>query len=285
MITILLSLGIIVNNIIILVIVTRQKVFQSKVASRLVTVLSILDIGMGLLIATSVPHIVFGKWMYGDTVCRASMCLTFGIYGLETHTVALISLERYLAICKPFHYSRIMNKRTFLIASIMIGVHATIVISVPVVAELPTEVVAGVVCVTMLHDTNSQIYNMFYASFVVCLPVSVVMIANLQIIKIIRKQRNSIREQNGQHAQPVVIDKGSFISALLVAIIISTNLPITIIIVINMFTNIRTSLFWPIQMIYSSGFWNIYVYTLWNKTFRQALMRLIQCHKGRIRTE
>ena len=283
--TTLLSFGIIVNNTLILVIVKRQRVFQSKVASQLVTVLSILDIGLGILIATNIPHLVFEKWMYGDTVCRTIMCLTFGIYGFETYTIALISLERYLAICKPFQYRRMMNKRTLLIAATVIGVNTTVILSVPVVTELPMEVVGGVVCVGVLHDTNSQIYNMLCALFVICLPVFVVMIANLQIIKIIRKQRYTIRVQNGQHAQPVVIDKGSFISALLVAIIIFTDLPITFIVTINMFTNVRISLFWPIQMIYSSGFWNIYVYTLWNKAFRQALMRLIQCHKGRIRTE
>ena len=284
-ITLLLSFGIIVNNTLILVIVTRQKVFQSNVASRLINVLSVLDIGMGLVIVTNVPHLVFGKWMYGDFVCRTIMCLTFGIYGLETYTIALISLERYLAICKPFHYSRIMNKRTFLIAVIVIGVINTTFVSVPLIADLPLEVVGAVICVGVLHDNNSQIYNMLYGSFVICLPVVVVMIANLQIIKIIRKQRNSIRVQNGQHAQSVLIDKGSFLSALLVAIIIFTNLPLTFIIGINMFANVRISLFWPIQMIYSGGFWNVYVYTFWNKAFRQGLMKLIKCHKGRISTE
>ena len=114
----LLAIGIIFGNILIIIVASsKRKVFQSKATCALITSLAVVDLALGLFFAFNLPNIIFQQWMYGRTPCELQDISGYVLFGLETQIISLISLERYLAICRPLHYHRILNKKTTLASS------------------------------------------------------------------------------------------------------------------------------------------------------------------------
>ena len=109
------------------------------------------------------------------------------------------------------------------------------------------------------------------------LPLCAVTFSNIQIVHAIRQQRTRIHEMNRPSNQPVRIDKGSFISVLLVVIMCTTFLPILISIHLSYFHSVKVSQFWPSIIFGSNSFWNIVLYIFWNKSFRLELMQVLRC--------
>ena len=119
----LLTIGITFGNILIIIVASsKRKVFQSKATCTLITALAVVDLALGLFFAFNLPNNIFQQWMYGSMVCGLQAISAYILYGLETHIISLISLERYLAICRPLHYHHILNKKTYIIVIILMGV-------------------------------------------------------------------------------------------------------------------------------------------------------------------
>ena len=100
----LLAIGIIFGNILIIIVASsKRKVFQSKATWTLITALAVVDLALGLFFAFNLPNIIFQQWMYGRTACELQAISGYVLFGLETQIISLISLERYLAICRPLY--------------------------------------------------------------------------------------------------------------------------------------------------------------------------------------
>ena len=277
-ISLLLSFGIISSNIIIIVVAnSKTKVFQSKIAGRLITALAGVDFVIGLFFATSLPNILLQRWVYDDTVCLMQAAISAGLLTSVLLIIAMISLERYIAICRPLYYHQILTRQRYTVVIVLALALVCLMVIIPPLAGVPGKLHEGLFfCVLDYERTSDKLLAFVYVggSFVVIL---LVMIVNVKIMLAIQQQRNRINSSNGQHSQPVRINKGSFISVLLVVILCVTFLPWVTINSATSLLNVKVSLFWPSLLLLSNSFWNIFIYIFWNKLFRQELIQRMCC--------
>ena len=102
------------------------------------------------------------------------------LIGLETQIIALISLEQYLANCRPLHYHRILNKLTYIsVISLVAAVTCGFTIFSPLAgigSEMSTEMY-----ICMIKHVNVTGY-IYFGSFAVVgcgLSISIVTVANV----------------------------------------------------------------------------------------------------------
>ncbi|XP_012708021.1 trace amine-associated receptor 13c-like [Fundulus heteroclitus] len=62
------------------------------------------DFSVGLLLVFQIV-LIDGCWLYGDIMCTVYQYLAYVITSASIGTMVLISVDRYVAICYPLHYS------------------------------------------------------------------------------------------------------------------------------------------------------------------------------------
>ena len=276
--SLLLSFGIISSNIIIILVAnSKSKVFQSKIAGRLIMTLAGVDFAIGLSLATSLPNIFLQRWLYNDTVCLIQAVTSAGLFTSALLIIAMISIERFIAICRPLYYHQILTRqRCTIVIVLAVALVSLMVIGLPL-AGVPGKLREEIFYCVMDYERTSHNFLVFLFVGSALIVIIIVMIVNVKIVLVIRQQRNRINASNGQHSQPVRIDKGSFISALLVVILCVTFMPWVTINSVTIFLKVNVSRFWPLLLFLSNSFWNIFVYILWNKSFRQELIKRMCC--------
>ena len=267
------------SNTLIIVVVSKEKAFHSKLASRLIVTLAAVDLFIGVMLSTYMPNMVFGRWVYGNTLCLLSAAIMMSLFSTEYFIVAFISLERYVAICRPLHYHRILSRKTCIAVAILAITVVSACTLLPIVIGIPT-VIKEEVFACMLK-LNHHVGYMIAFRFLECiLPLCAVMVSNIKILLVIRKQKRSIRALNGQQQQAIKVDKGSFISVLLVLILWCTMLPMLVSNTIKNVTHSQINMFWPTMILLSNSFWNLFVYAFWNKAFRRGLFKVLRCKRN-----
>ena len=278
-IVLLIIIMIIGSNTFILVVLSKEKAFQSKLASRLIVTLAAVDLFIGVVLSTNIPNMISGRWVFGNTWCSLSAAIIHSIFSAEYFIVAFISLERYVAICRPLHYHRILRRNICIVVAIPPIIMLSACTMVPIVIGMPTVIIEEVYACMLKY--NHHVGFMVVFGFLGCiLPLCAVMVSNIKILLVIRKQKRSIRALNGQQEKAIKVDKGSFISVLLVMILCCTMLPMFMSIIIKNVTHFQINLFWPTMIMLSNSFWNLFVYTFWNKAFRRGVFSVLRCHRS-----
>ena len=270
------SFLIICSNSLVLVVVSRARVFQSVIASRLILTLATVDLLIGFNFSTYVPNVVFKKWMYGEIVCTFSAAFSTSILATEFWIIALISLERYVAICRPLHYHRILSRKTCIAVTMLTSLWLPSFIIASIILGIPTIVVDEMYNCLLKYDDHKT-YLVIGRVLGAIVPVCAVTFSNIQIFRVIRRQKRCICVLNKTQRHEVKVDKGSFVSLLLVMISLCTIMPMTVVSTLNGFTNLEADMFWLTILILSNSFWNIFVYIFWNKRFRQELIVVLLC--------
>ena len=285
-ITTLLAVGIISSNIIIITISLKKKMFQSEAARRLIRTLAAVDLIIGSVYTLVIPNIISQTWVYGDTFCTLSGVFANDVLALEVYTITLISIERYVAICKPLTHHRILTRRMWIMSGILGATLVTAYTSFPLAGGLAYIVMEGAyICEVDYTKEIAHIYQQVYLMLAVGVPLFIVLVLNIRIIHTIRKQRRSILRQNCQLSQPALVGKGSLISGLLMLILSATMIPLITANTYEYLTQQRNDRFWPLTIVISNSFWNMCVYTFWSKSFRQGLLELMCSKSGRVHAE
>ncbi|XP_049449476.1 trace amine-associated receptor 13c-like [Epinephelus fuscoguttatus] len=90
--------------------------------------LAVSDFFVGLLMFFQIMHID-GCWFLGDFMCVINIVLSFIITSSSVGTMVLISVDRYVAICDPLHYSTKVTVRRVRICVCLYWVYSVLYIS------------------------------------------------------------------------------------------------------------------------------------------------------------
>ena len=78
--------------------------------------LAVADCSMGLLMSFQIL-LIDGCWFLGDLICALFGVLDFIITSASVGTMVLISVDRYVAICDPLHYSTKITVRVVVLCT------------------------------------------------------------------------------------------------------------------------------------------------------------------------
>ncbi|KAM9710634.1 trace amine-associated receptor 13c-like [Menidia menidia] len=72
--------------------------------------LAVSDFLVGLLFSFQIV-LIDGCWFLGDVMCTLYQCLAYIITSASIGTMVVISIDRYVAVCYPLHYSAKVTRR------------------------------------------------------------------------------------------------------------------------------------------------------------------------------
>lgn len=126
------SLFIIFGNSMTLCIVWKKK--AKKPTDFLLGSLAALDL---LTPLTEFPLLVvdstFGVWLGGETTCYLVVLISLFLWRFSMIVSTMITLDRFLAIAKPFYYRSKIRLRTIRVAVVVFGIYSLIIAVLPVV--------------------------------------------------------------------------------------------------------------------------------------------------------
>ena len=145
---------------------------------------------------------IAGEFIFGgDDVTRCAVCKTGVIFIIFAHfnlyILALISLDRFLFIKLPFKYSRIVTVKSTLVVVVITWIFC-VLISIPPVfkfGEIRFTSVISTCSLYLLSGTDVAL-NIYYEVFSIAqtflIPVPILIVTNVWVICIVRKQFKKI---------------------------------------------------------------------------------------------
>ncbi|XP_068186311.1 trace amine-associated receptor 13c-like [Antennarius striatus] len=101
----------VILNILVVISISHFKQLHTP-TNLLLLSLAVSDCFIGFLILFQID-LIDGCWFLGDIICAAYYVLGYIIASVSIGTMVLISIDRYVAICDPLHYStKVTVKRT-----------------------------------------------------------------------------------------------------------------------------------------------------------------------------
>ena len=180
---------------------------------------------MGIFLAltgytwTAVAHLT-GEWPVGNVGCSlATFCLLF--FGTMTVMITLVmSAERFMAMCIPFHYEVLIDFRKIVIAVLYIVVHAAALASLPIVldaVELTKQPIA--ICLYSISKQTFKeavVVHAFICNF--SLSILLMLVMNISVLKALKKMKRSVgvevRAQMGANRESSILSNLTSLMAL-----------------------------------------------------------------------
>ncbi|KAM8904364.1 olfactory receptor 8U3-like [Spinachia spinachia] len=127
--------------------------------------------------------------------CYLQIFCLFSYACMELFTLAIMSYDRYLAICSPLHYNTRMTFKRVTVLLTVIWSYASILCFVPVILssslQLCGNIINKVYCdnypikkLACSYTTASDIYGLFATSLTVAFPVSLILFSYVRILKV-----------------------------------------------------------------------------------------------------
>jgi hypothetical protein len=105
------------GNILVCIAVYKFRQLQTTTNVALVS-LAVTDILMVYVIILHAVMVIEGKWTFGDTLCEVSSSIGLTLNLMSLLHLAYISLDRFIAIIKPFRYQVWITKQRVIITMI-----------------------------------------------------------------------------------------------------------------------------------------------------------------------
>ena len=116
-----------VMNLLVLVVLWKNKTIRQHIASVFIANLALIDLlNLAFVMPFSVETILKGEWIYNDTLCQMN-----GMFGTlfslaSILTLAVISLDRYAAVMKPLTYRARMTPSHAIQMTVYVWIQASV---------------------------------------------------------------------------------------------------------------------------------------------------------------
>ena len=131
--------------------------------------------------------------------CRISIFISYFISAVKILNITIMSLDRFIAIIFPFVYGRIVTKRTASFAVAFAWIFPLFV-TLPLLAIYDWtnyEGGSGFACGVQFHKTGA-VYTLMAGLFTITIPCVIMLITNVKVFLIARRQQQRITNQRAK---------------------------------------------------------------------------------------
>ena len=123
-------LTIFTGNMLVCIAVYKFRQLQTTTNIALVS-LAVTDILMDYVVVLHAVMVVEGQWTFGNTLCEVSSSIGLTLNLMSLLHLAYISLDRFIAIIKPFRYQVMVTKSRVVIAMLCLWFFAALLLNGP----------------------------------------------------------------------------------------------------------------------------------------------------------
>ena len=289
----LLTIGTIFGN---LLVTTAFYKFSNlrTVSNSILVSLSVADMLMAVVFVLHITNILGAKTSH--RFCDATSMLNLSFNSIIILHLALISVERFIAVKFSLRYQSMVTHRRALIASIAVwlwGIGVSMVFPHPLKAdgfETFEEFLGALTpCFDhfntdkpfILQSNSVKAYLIFLLMTLLVVPIAIVVISYSYIFNIAYKQRKQISHEDNLQASMKREMKAARTVAIVVGLCLASFVPLLVILYLRVLTSTKVR---P-QYLYGTYFaaslnalWNPLIYCWRNESFRTNVKRLLTCN-------
>lgn len=118
--------------------IRRNCRLRQNTTNLLISSLALGDILMAVLcMPFSIGVFILGRWMFGELACQLQGFAFFVLVFVSQETMALIAVNRYLNVTKPFVYRRIFTRKRSLRMIVFVWLVCVIYVSIFAILKWP----------------------------------------------------------------------------------------------------------------------------------------------------
>ena len=261
--------------------------------------LAVADIFVALLV---MPFGIYNlntnlRWELGSIVCKLASCLDVMMTSTSILHLSCVAMDRYIAICCPFFYHQIMNRRTLVVLIFACWTVPIFISWIPIMngwnevgiediisCHMPPD---GKACMFMVNIPFALIGSLviFYIPtlFMLMVNIRIYQEASRQAMRIRSLEMTTLGEQKREKNM-----KQERKAAKTLSIIMGTYslcwCPFFVCNIIDPFIGYRIPFtVWQLALWlgYVNSTINPFLYYFFNRTFRKAFTRILMCHRCR----
>ena len=231
-------------------------------------------------------------------LCGAVSMLSLTFNSIIILHLALISVERFIAVKFALRYHTIVTNRRSLIASVVVWLWA-IGISMVFPESLKaygmktfTEFLRALTpCFERLHDKpftlqsdSVRAYLIFLVTTLLVLPITIVVISYSYIFNVACKQRRQIKEEDNLQVGKLAMKcelKAARTVAIVVGLCLASFVPLLVILCLRFLTSTTVKaphMYAAYSAASMNAWWNPLIYCWRNESFRRGFKRLLRCN-------
>ena len=198
----------VLGNALICVSVKRFRYLRTHTNFILVS-LALTDLSMVVVMILNAITSVTGKWIFGAWCCRAVAATGLTLSFVSILHMCCLSIDRYIAIQKPFRYELIVTKRRVQTILLLIWLSGVVIPNIPLADFESRAASFGCLDPALENSRSFSPYTVFLVGIFVVLPFVIICFSNAVVFKTAFNQarqlsrvENSLKQSSADICEP-----------------------------------------------------------------------------------
>lgn len=145
--------------------------------------LALTDLSMVIIMVFNAVTTVTGEWIFGEWCCRAVASIGLTLSFISILHLCLLSMDRYIAIQKPFRYHFIVTRRRIVTILCVIWLSVVVILNIPLADYEFRADTYGCASPSSLRTSRDSPYIFFLVALFVIIPFAVICFSNAVVFK------------------------------------------------------------------------------------------------------
>ncbi|XP_078383002.1 octopamine receptor beta-1R-like [Oculina patagonica] len=154
--------------------------------------LALTDMSMVIIMVLNAVTTVTGEWIFGEWCCRAAASIGLTLSFISILHLCMLSVDRYIAIQKPFRYQFIVTRRRVVTILLLIWVSVVVILNIPLADYDFRADTYGCASPSSQESSRDSPYIFFMVGVFVIIPFAIICFCNAVVFKTAFRQARQL---------------------------------------------------------------------------------------------